>query len=149
MNEQFTRQAQDMFRAAQDARIPESLQAMAEDGVAKTREAVQKMQSATKDNAKVVEDLVLAAQASAKAIGDKVIQNTTANTAAAFDAAQAMARARSLPEAARLQADFFQQQMAIASSQTKELVELSTRVTRQAIESVNAAAARSFDQFKR
>lgn len=149
MNEQFTRQAQDMFRAAQDGRIPETFQAMAEDGVAKTREAYQKLQSATKDNVKVVEEFVLAAQAGAKAIGEKVIQNTAANTEAVFDAAQAMARARSLPEAARLQADFLQQQMAAASSQTKELLELSTRVTRQAIESVNAAAARSFDQMKR
>ncbi len=149
MNEQFSRQAQDMLRAAQDGRIPETMQAMAEDGVAKTREAYQKIQSATKDNAKVVEEFVLAAQASAKAIGDKVIENTTANTEAVFDAAQAIARARSLPEAARLQADFMQQQMAAASSQTKELFELSTRVTRQAIEGVNAAASRSFDQLKR
>lgn len=149
MNEQFTRQAQDMFRAAQSGNIPESLQAMAEDGVAKTREAYQKIQTATKDNAKVVEELVLATQAGARAIGEKVIENTTANAEAAFDAAQAIAKARSLPEFARLQADFMQQQMAIASSQTKELVELSTRVTRQAIESMNAAAARSFDQFKR
>lgn len=149
MNEQFTRQAQDMFRAAQDGKIPETIQAMAEDGVAKTREAYQKIHTATKDNAKVVEEFVLAAQAGAKAIGEKVIQNTAANTEAVFDAAQAIARARSLPEAARLQADFMQQQMAAASSQTKELFELSTRVTRQAIESVNAAAARSLDQLKR
>lgn len=149
MNEQFTRQAQDMFRAAQDAKIPESLQAMAEDGVAKSREAYQKLQSATKDNVKVVEELVLSAQANARAFGEKVIENTAANTEAAFDAAQAIARARSLPEAARLQADYMQQQMAIAGSQTKELFELSTRMTRQAIESVNAAAARSFDQIKR
>jgi phasin len=149
MNEQFTRQAQDMFRAAQDGKIPEQFQAMAEDGVAKTREALHKLQSATKDNVKVVEEFVLAAQAGAKAIGDKVIENTTANTEAAFDAAQAIARARSIPEAARLQADFMQQQMAAASTQTKELLELSTRFTRQAFESVNAAAARSFDTFKR
>ena len=53
MNEQCTRQAQDMFKAAQDSRIPESLQAMAEDGVSKTREAYQKLQTITKDNAKV------------------------------------------------------------------------------------------------
>lgn len=149
MNEHFTRQAQDMFRAAQSGNIPESLQAMAEDSVTKTREAYQKIQSATKDNAKAVEDLVLATQAGAKAIGEKVIENTTANTEAAFDAACAMAKARSLPEVARLQADFMQQQMAIASSQTKELMELSTRFTRQAFESMNAAATRSFEQFKR
>lgn len=149
MNEQFTRQAQDMFRAAQDAKIPETLQAMAEDGVVKTREAYQKLQSATKDNAKVVEEMVLAAQAGAKAIGEKVIENMTANTEAVFDAAQAIARARTLPEAARLQADFMQQQMAVASSQTKELIELSTRMTRQAFETMNAVASRSFESLRR
>ncbi len=149
MNEQFTKQAQDMFRAAQDAKIPETFQAMAEDGVSKTREAYHKIQSATKDNAKVVEEMVLATQAGAKAIGEKVIEHTTANTEAAFDAAQAIARARSLPEAARLQADFMQQQMAIASSQTKELIELSTRMTRQAFETMNSVASRSFETLRR
>ena len=54
-------------------KIPETVQAMAEDGVAKTREAYQKFQSVAKDNAKVVEEFVLAAQAGAKAIGEKVI----------------------------------------------------------------------------
>ena len=34
MNDQFTRQAQEMFAAAKDARIPENIQAIAEDGVA-------------------------------------------------------------------------------------------------------------------
>lgn len=149
MNEQFTRQAQDMFRAAQDARIPETFQAMAEDGVSKTREAYQKLQTAAKDNAKVVEEMVLAAQAGARAIGDKVLQNTTANAEAAFDAAQAIARARSIPEAARLQADFMQQQFAIAGSQTKEFIELSARVARQTLESVNAVASKSFEAAKR
>ncbi len=151
MNEQFTRQAQDMFKAAQDVKIPESIQAMAEDGVAKSREAYKKVQDLTKDNAKVVEEVVMATQAGVKAIGEKVIHNTTLNAAAVFDAAQAMARARSIPEAARLQADFMQQTFAIAGSQTKELFELSTKVARQTIETVNAAAARSFsfEQFKR
>ena len=149
MNEQFTRQAQDMFRAAQDTRIPESFQAMAEDGVSKSREAYQKIQTAAKDNVKVVEEVVIATQAGAKAIGEKVLHNTVLNTEAAFDAAQALSRARTLPEAARLQADFMQQQFAIAGNQTKELFELSTRIARQTIETVNAAAARSFDPFKR
>lgn len=149
MNEQFTRQAQDMFKAAQEARIPEQLQAFAEDGVAKTREAYQKLQSATKDNVKVVEEVVLATQAGAKAIGEKMLTNTVVNTEAAFDAAQAIARARSIPEAARLQADFMQQQFAIAGTQTKELFELYAKVARQTIETVNAAASRSFEQVRR
>lgn len=149
MNEQFTRQAQDMFRAAQDARIPEQFQVMAEDGVAKTREAYQKLNTMAQDNAKVVEEMVLTASAGAKALGEKVLQNTSANAEAAFDAAQAIARARSIPEAARLQADFVQQQLAVASNQTKEFFELSTKVARQTIETMNAMASRSFEQMKR
>jgi phasin len=149
MNEQFTRQAQEIFNAAKDARIPENVQAFAEESVAKTRDAYQKLNTAAKDNAKVMEEVMLNAHAGARALGEKIMTNTAANTEAVFDAAQALARARTLPEAARLQADFMQQQMAAASAQTKELFELSTRVARQTFESMNAATTKTFEQFKK
>ncbi len=94
INDQFTRQAQDMFNAAKDARIPENVQHMAEEGVAKTREAYQKINAVTKDGVKLAEDVFLTAHAGAKTLGEKVMNNTMANTEAAFDAAQAIARAR-------------------------------------------------------
>jgi len=149
MNDQFTRQAQDMLNAAKDARIPENVQAFAEESVLKTREAYAKMTAVAKDGAKVMEDVMLASHAGAKAIGDKVMHNTLANTEAAFDAALAIARAKTLPEVARLQANFLQQQFAIANAQTKELFELSTKVGKQTFESVNAAAQKSFEQIKK
>lgn len=148
MNEQFTRQAQDFFSAAKEARIPENVQAFAEESVTRTRDAFQKLSTAAKDSAKVLEELVAATQASARAIGEKVLTNTAANTEAAFDAAQAIARARTLPEAARLQADFVQQQIAAANSQTKELFELSAKLARQTLESMNSVASRSYEQMK-
>ena len=149
VNDQFARQAQDMFNAAKDARIPENVQHMAEEGVAKTREAYEKINTVTKDGVKVFEGVMLTAQAGAKTLGEKVLNNTMANTEAAFDAAQAIARARSLPEAAKLQADFMQQQFAIAGAQTKEFFELSTKVYRQAFETMNAAATKGFEQVKK
>ncbi|MCB1513993.1 MAG: phasin family protein [Hyphomicrobiaceae bacterium] len=149
MNEQFARQAQDMFAAAKDARIPENLQVMAEEGVVKTREAYQKMSAVAKDGAKVVEEVLLASQAGAKALGEKMLHNTAVNTEAAFDAAQAIARAKTLPEVVRLQADFLQQQFAVAGAQSKELFELSARVTKQTIDTVNAAATKGFEQLKK
>ncbi len=149
MNEQFTRTAQDMFAAAKDARIPENIQAIAEDGVQKSREAYYKMNSVAKDGAKVVEEVMLATQAGAKAIGEKIMHNTSVNTEAAFDAAQALARAKTLPELVRLQADFVQQQMAVAGAQSKELFELSAKVAKQTLDTVNAAAAKSFEQLKK
>ena len=71
------------------------------------------------------------------------------NTEAAFDAAQAIVRAKTIPEAARLQADFVQQQLAVAGAQTKELLELSTKVAKQTFEINNAAATKSFEQMKK
>ena len=145
----FARQAQDMFAAAKDARIPENLQHFAEESVTKSREMFTKFNSTAKDSAKVVEDMVLASTAGNKAIGEKIFQNTVSNAEAAFDAAQAMARAKTLPEAAQIQAKFFQQQMTIAGTQTKELFELSTKVAKQAFETMNQAATKSFEQIKK
>ena len=149
MNEQFTRQAQDMFNAAKDARIPENVQAFAEDSVAKTRDAYVKISAVAQDGAKVMEEVMVASHAGAKALGEKVMHNTTVNAEAAFEAAQAMARARTLPEVMSLQANFFQQQMAIASAQSKELFDLSSKVARQTLDTVNSAAAKSFEQIKK
>lgn len=149
MNDHFTRQAQEFFGAAKDARIPENVQAFAEESVAKTRDAYQKINTVAKDGAKAMEEVILTAQAGAKALGEKVLQNASVNTEAAFDAAQAIARARSLPEAARLQADYFQQQFAAVTAQSKEFFELSSKITRQTFETMNAAATKSFEQVKK
>lgn len=149
MNEQNTRQAEQFFSAAKDAKMPENVQAMMVDGVAKTREAYDKAASAAKDQAKVAEDMLLASQAGAKTIGTKLMENTVTNAEAAFEAAQAIARAKSIPEAARLQAEFMQKQMAVAGAQTREFFELSTRIAQQTFETFNSAATKSFDSIKK
>ena len=149
MNDQFTRQAQEMFSAAKDARIPENIQALAEDSVNKSREFYQKLNVTAKDNVNAVEEFMLASHAGAKSVTEKIMQNVAANTESVFDAAQAIARAKTLPEATRLQADFFQQQMATATQQTKELFELSSKVAKQTFESINKATSASVDAMKR
>lgn len=144
----FTRQAQEMFTAGKDAKVPENMSAFAEDAVAKSRDAYHKFTAAAKDNAKVVEDVLLTTQAGAKSIGEKILANTLANTEAAFEAAQAIAKAKTFPEIARLQANYLQQQFAIAGSQTKELFELSSKVAKQTFETVGQATTKSFEQMK-
>ena len=124
------------------------MSAMAEDAVAKSRDAYNKMNVAAKDNAKVMEDVVLTAQAGAKSIGEKIVANTIANTEAAFDAAQAMAKAKTFPEIARLQANYWQQHFALVGTQSKELFELSSKVAKQTLETVGAATTKSFEQIK-
>jgi hypothetical protein len=149
MNDQFTRQAQDMFAAAKDARIPENVQAIAEDGVAKSREAYAKISAMTKDSTKAAEDVMLAMHAGAKSFGEKVIRNTEVNTEAVFDAAQAIARAKTFPEALRLQTSFMQQQFQVAGAQAKELFELSTKLGQQTMESMTQASSKAFEQAKK
>lgn len=149
MNEHFKRQAEQFMNAAKDARIPENVQAFAIDSVSKSREAFDKIAHVAQDQAKAAEELLIATQAGAKTIGGKIVENTARNTYAVFDAAEAMARARSLPEAMQLQAQFMQQQVALAGAQTKELFELSTRVAQQTFETINATAAKSFEQMKK
>lgn len=145
----FTKQTQEFFEAAKDARIPEQVQTMAEDSVSKARETYGKLNTAAKDSAKVFEDVFLTAQAGAKSIGDKVLKNTEANTEAVFDAAEALARAKTLPEFIQLQTAFIQQQVTAAGAQSKELFELSTKVAQKTFESMNSAATKTFDQMKK
>lgn len=148
MNEQFTRQAQEMFSAAKDARIPENMQAFAEDSVSRGREFYQKLNETARQNVDAIEEFMLASHAGAKSVSEKMMQNMATNTEAAFDAAQDIARAKTLPEAARRQADFMQQQAAAATEQTKELFELTSKVAKQTFESLNKATAASFDKTK-
>lgn len=149
MNEQFARQAEQFFNVAKEVRMPENVQALVADGVAKTREVYEKATNVAKDQAKVAEEMMLASQAGAKSIGSKIIENTAANAEAAFEAAQAIARARSLPEAAKLQAEFMQKQMAVAGAQTRELFELSSRIAQQTFQSFSSAATKSFETIKK
>jgi phasin family protein len=74
---------------------------------------------------------------------DKILQNVAANTEAMFDAAQAIAKAGSVPEAMKLQGQFLQQLVATSSTQAKEFYDLSTRATQHLVETVQAAAGKS------
>ena len=138
--QQMFGQAEKMFK---DARVPEQVQAMAQEGVAKSRELYAKSAAAAQDGAKLMTEVTETAWASTKVLNDKILQNMTANTEAAFDAAQAMAKATSLPEVAKLQGVFMQQFAATATAQAKEFFDLSTRATQHLVETVQAAAGKS------
>lgn len=144
MNDFIKRQTEQFVNAAKDARIPENLQAFAEESVNRSRETYGRLTAAAKDQAKVAEEVMLASQAGARVIGSKILENTVANADAAFDAAASVARSKSVVEAARLQSEFMQKQFAVASAQAKELFELSTRVTQEAITTMSSAATKTF-----
>ena len=143
MNEQFMKQAEKLM---QDVRLPENLQSLAQDGVAKSREAYAKIAAAAADQVKTVEAVAAETQVHARSLGEKAAANFARNAEAAFDAAEALTRAKSLPEIAQLQANFVQNQFAVMGAQTKEMFELSTKLAQQAFEQMSGAAAKGFEQ---
>ena len=123
--------------------MPEPVQAVLQDSVGKSREFYSKAATATQDGAKVLTELADTAWASTKMLNAKIIENATANAEATFDAAQAVARATSFSEVAKIQGEFVQQITAKAAAQSKEFFDLSARVTQHVLETAQTAASKS------
>jgi hypothetical protein len=136
-------QAEKFFKTAC---VPEPVQSVMQDSVGKSREFYSNAATATRDGAKVLTELADTAWSNTKMLNDKIIQNATANAEAAFDAALAVARAKSFSEAAKIQSEFVQQLTAKAVAQSKELFDLSSRSTQHAIETAQAAASKSLQR---
>jgi hypothetical protein len=123
--------------------VPEPVQSVMQDGVSKSREFYSRAATATQDGAKVLAELADTAWSNTKMLNDKIIQNATANAEATFDAAQAIARATSFSEVAKIQSEFVQQLTAKAAAQSKEFFDLSARATQHVFETAQAAASKS------
>jgi len=149
MNEQFTRQVEEFFAVSNNVSIPDNVQSVVEDGVAKTRDAYLKINAVIKDGAKAFDEAMTAAYAGTKTLAEKVQINIEANTKAAFDGAQSISRARTLPEAVRLQSNYLQNQVVATSIQAKELCELSAKVVQQTFEAIRAATSKTFDEVRK
>jgi hypothetical protein len=122
---------------------PAGVQIAAEQSVARFRDLYLQSMATAQGSAKVFAEVAETTWGGAKLLNDKLIQNMTANTEAAFSAAESIARARSLPEAARLQGDFLQMLLIVTGEQMKEFVDLSARVAQHVLETTQVAARRS------
>lgn len=140
---QFSKQADEFMSAARDVRVPESVQAFAEDSIERTRDAYSKLTSVTKEAATVITEVTDLAQVNVKTLGDRMLANTLSNTDAVFDAARDIARSRSLQEAMKIQSEFFQSQMVKLGEQTREFFELSTALAMKTVDTKPMANATS------
>ena len=143
MNEYIAQQTQAFMANAANTQVPADVQAFAQDSVARAREAFAKWSAGTQSGIRAIDRVMLANQSGAKTIGDKVLSNVQAAAEAAFDAAQGLARAKTLPEVAKLQAKFVQEQLAMASQQGKALLELSAKIAEETTDTLTAIATRS------
>ncbi len=146
MNQQFGQQAffDQTTKLFKDAHLAENVQALAVQGVTASQQLYTKTAAAAQDGAKVVTEIADTAWGSTKMLNEKVVQNVATNFEAAFEAAQKIASAKSLPEIIKLQSEYFQTLASQASQQTKEFVDLSTRATQHLFEKAQAARTKSF-----
>ncbi len=149
MNEQSTRYTREMFSTLEEARIPEAMRAFAEQAVVRMCQSYKNIGAVADDTARALEEVMLSTHAGAKAIGAKAFEYSVANAETAFDAAEAIARAKTIPEIVSLQARYLQQQLVSGSEQMKDLFELSTKFTRDAFDNLSAAGAKSVEHFKK
>ena len=147
MNSQLGNQA---FSQAEqflkDVRLPENVQAIAQQGVAKTHEFYTKSAATAQESAKVLTEVAETAWGSTKMLNEKLVQNFAANIEASFAVAHAIAKAQSLPEALKLQTECVQKLGAQPTEQTKEFFDLSTRATQHVFEQVQAGTAKTMKQ---
>ena len=138
-----------IFDPSQAMRLPEQLQTIIVSGVGNSRASYDKAAQYAKTNMQTVEEIVSAAQTSGKEIGSKVLHHAEINTKAVFEAAAALARARTLPELARLQTKFVHQQLTVAQTQSQELFQLSAELAQQTFATVHSAVAKHFEQLRK
>jgi hypothetical protein len=120
----------------------EPVRSVVHDSVATSRALHSRASAVALDGAKALTEVADTIWSSTKMLNDKVIQNATANAEGAFDAAQALAGARSFAEAATIQGEFMQQFAAKAAAQNKEFLDLFARAADHVIETAHAAASK-------
>ena len=125
--EQFKDQAQLFVDAAKNGHIPEQVRVVAEESVKRFHDAFTSLNSAAQEGTERWKSVLHANYKTAREMERKCLQNTATNVDAAFAAARSIAGARTIPEAARLYAEFVQQQFSSGSAQMQELLALSQR----------------------
>jgi hypothetical protein len=149
MQDQIARQARDVLTAVARSGVPAEVQVLAQESVAKARDAYSKWNAGAEKGAKALEELIHLAQSSTKSVGEKALSNVLANTEAAFDAAAQLARARTLQEAVQLQAKFAQTQMDIVGAQGQAFFELTLNVAKEAADGLTAITTNTVGDFNR
>ena len=137
-----------VFDPKQAVRLPEHLQTAIASGVSSSRASFDKATEYTKANLATAQKIVAAAQTSSREIGEKVLSQAETNAKAAFEAAAKLARAKTFPELANLQANFLQQQLKVMQGQGQELFQLSAQLAQETFAAINSAVAKNFEQIK-
>jgi phasin len=124
--------------------VPEQMRAFAEKGVSQARESYTKFKDAAETHNSTIEAVFTTATKGATDYSAKVLDIVKANTAAAFDFAQELVSAKSLPQAMELWSSHAKKQVETLTAQTKELTELTQKIATETAEPIKAGASKLF-----
>lgn len=114
---------------------------MGDQAMTQGRDVIDKLTTSATQNSKAMQELVMKAASTSTEFNKLILHNMQANTHAFYEALQAMAAAKSLPEAFRIQSQFYQTQMSALGEQSKRLTEISTKTNQEALKTIQDAAA--------
>ena len=134
---------------ARGAQVPEAVRALAEKGIAQIRENYERSKDAFDAVVESWERSFGASRQGAAALSRKVVDITQRNINSGFDLAKSLAGAKNLAEATELQAAYWRKQVGAVTAQAEEVRTLSTQVTVDVAEPINAQVTRGADGLGR
>jgi phasin len=132
-----------------DSSIPEGVRATAEKSVAQTREVYDRSKDALDASVATFEKTFDAAGQGAAAFNRKIIDLAHRNVNFGFDLAKSLAGAKNLSDIAEVQAAYWRKMFATLTSQAEEVRALSTKVTADAAEAINAHVTNGMDEMRK
>jgi phasin len=128
-----------------DTAIPEGVRAFAEKTMAHTRDAYDRSMDAFEASMATFEKSFDAAGQGAAAFNRKIIDISRRNVNSSFDLATSLAGAKDLADMVELQAAYWRKQVDALTAQAEEVRALSTKVTADAGEPLQAHVKRGVD----
>ena len=125
-----------------DAWTPEVAQTLAHQSFARAQDFYRRSAAISQGGARLWADVAETAWANVRVLNEKVARSFAVNAEAAFDAAEACARADSLEAIVTLQGEFVRRLVERTSEQTREFVDLSVRASQHLFETIEDAAVR-------
>jgi phasin len=132
-----------------DTTIPESVRALAENTVDQTRAAYDRSTDAFEASIATFERSFDAAGQGAVAFNRKIVDIARRNVLTSFDLAKSLAGAKNLSDMVELHAAYWRKQIGTLTAQAEEVRELSTKVTADAAEAIQAHMARGVNGRER
>lgn len=128
--------------------VPPAIRDMAENTVAQSKEAYEKIKTSTEEATTMLNDTVEKTRDGISAFNAKALEVAKANTEATLSHVQEVLAVKSLSEAIELQTAFVKTQMDAVQNQAKIFQDLTTKLTEETSAPYKAAFKKTAETFK-